>query len=232
MSKKIRVNINLDNNHSLVDFPVYIYSGSTTGNTTNLVYADVTESPVVFEIDDDVLSFGLRLVSDGCLDQIMLIDSPRVDCEICADFVEYFGNGQPTPEPTSSNPTFRIKGSITPEMGNLDVNLWYRINNGSWVMMGSTQTLLECNNFNLFGELEFNNDINLTDTVYIQVRSTDGLLVYRIRGGLNNTTVCEDGGASVYTMSFYHGGSVSQSGIDLKTRVIDPALADKVQLHP
>jgi hypothetical protein len=99
MSKLIRVNINLDNSHSLTDFPVDIYSGTTTGNATNLVYAGVTTSPVTFTVDDSIIEFGLKLVSTGCLDQVLLIESPSVDCEICADFVEFF-NPAPTPQPT------------------------------------------------------------------------------------------------------------------------------------
>ena len=103
MSKLIRVNINLDNSHSLTDFPVDIYSGTTTGNTTNLVYAGVTTSPVTFTVDDSIMEFGLKLVSTGCLDQVLLIESPSVDCEICADFVEFF---DPVPTPnTTAQPT-------------------------------------------------------------------------------------------------------------------------------
>jgi hypothetical protein len=101
MSKLIRVNINLDNSHSLTDFPVDIYSGTTTGNATNLVYAGVTTSPVTFTVDDSIIEFGLKLVSAGCLDQVLLIESPSVDCEICADFVEFF-NPAPTPQTTQT----------------------------------------------------------------------------------------------------------------------------------
>ena len=101
MSKLIRVNINLDNSHSLTDFPVDIYSGTTTGNTTNLVYAGVTTSPVTFTVDDSIIEFGLKLVSTGCLDQVLLIESPSVDCEICADFVEFF-DPVPTPQTTQT----------------------------------------------------------------------------------------------------------------------------------
>ena len=101
MSKLIRVNINLDNSHSLTDFPVDIYSGTTTGNATNLVYAGVTTSPVTFTVDDSIIEFGLKLVSTGCLDQVLLIKSPSVDCEICADFVEFF-NPAPTPQTTQT----------------------------------------------------------------------------------------------------------------------------------
>ena len=101
MSKLIRVNINLDNSHSLTDFPVDIYSGTTTGNTTNLVYAGVTTSPVTFTVDDSIMEFGLKLVSTGCLDQVLLIESPSVDCEICADFVEFF-DPAPTPQTTQT----------------------------------------------------------------------------------------------------------------------------------
>ena len=97
MSKLIRVNINLDNSHSLTDFPVDIYSGTTTGNATNLVYGGVTTSPVTFTVDDSIMDFGLKLVSTGCLDQVLLIESPSLDCEICADFVEYY---DPVPSPT------------------------------------------------------------------------------------------------------------------------------------
>lgn len=102
MSKLIRVNINLDNSHSLTDFPVDIYSGTTTGNTTNLVYMGVTTSPVTFTVDDSIMEFGLKLVSTGCLDQVLLIESPSVDCEICADFVEFFDPAQPTPTPSTT----------------------------------------------------------------------------------------------------------------------------------
>ena len=89
MSKLIRVNVNLDNSHSLTDFPVDIYSGTTTGNTTNLILSNVTTSPVTFTVDDNINEFGLKLVSTGCLDQVLLIESPSVNCDMCADFVEY-----------------------------------------------------------------------------------------------------------------------------------------------
>ena len=121
MSKLIRVNINLDNSHSLTDFPVDIYSGTTTGNTTNLVYAGVTTSPVTFTVDDSIMEFGLKLVSTGCLDQVLLIESPSVDCEICADFVEFFDpvptpdeTPQPTPNATTQ-PTPLPTNGATPQ---------------------------------------------------------------------------------------------------------------------
>ena len=57
MSKLIRVNINLDNSHSLTDFPVDIYSGTTTTNATNLVISNVTTSPIDLTVDDELLTF-------------------------------------------------------------------------------------------------------------------------------------------------------------------------------
>jgi len=99
MSKLIRVNINLDNSHSLTDFPVDIYSGTTTTNATNLVISNVTTSPIDLTVDDELLTFGLKLVSTGCLDQVLLIESPRVDCEMCADFVEQI---ETTPQTTQT----------------------------------------------------------------------------------------------------------------------------------
>ena len=114
MSKLIRVNINLDNSHSLNDFPVDIYSGTTTGNTTNLILSNVTTSPVTFTVDDNINEFGLKLVSTGCLDQVLLIESPSVDCDMCADFVEYF-NPSATPNPTDgSTPAPTPNPSATP----------------------------------------------------------------------------------------------------------------------
>jgi len=116
MSKLIRVNINLDNSHSLNDFPVDIYSGTTTGNTTNLILSNVTTSPVTFTVDDNINEFGLKLVSTGCLDQVLLIESPSVDCDMCADFVEYF-NPSATPNPTDgSTPAPTPNPSATPNV--------------------------------------------------------------------------------------------------------------------
>lgn len=109
MSKLIRISLGVDPNHSLTDFPVNIYTGSTSGDTTNwsftetpvLTFPMVTSSPFEFYIDDELLQFGLRLESGGCNNQDILVDSPRVDCDMCGNFEEYN-----PPQPTSTpNPT-------------------------------------------------------------------------------------------------------------------------------
>lgn len=109
MSKLIRISLGVDPNHNLTDFPVNIYTGSTSGDTTNwgftetpvLTFPMVTSSPFEFYIDDELLQFGLRLESGGCNNQDILVDSPRVDCDMCGNFEEYN-----PPQPTSTpNPT-------------------------------------------------------------------------------------------------------------------------------
>ena len=40
MARKVRIDLSLDNTHSLSDFPVSLYSGTTSGTTTELVYAN------------------------------------------------------------------------------------------------------------------------------------------------------------------------------------------------
>ena len=110
MSKLIRLSLGVDVDHNLIDFPINVYTGTTSGDTTNwsftetpiLTFESVTTSPIEFYVEDELLSFGLRLEGQGCHLQDLFIESPRVDCEICGDFVEYYPP-QPTPNPTPSS---------------------------------------------------------------------------------------------------------------------------------
>ena len=123
MSKLIRIGLGTDPNHSLEDFPVNVYTGTTSGDTSNwgfteepvLTFPMVTSSPLEFFIEDELLSFGVRLESGGCHPQDLFVESPRVDCDLCVSFIEYepvdcdmegdFNEYyQPTPSP-SQNPT-------------------------------------------------------------------------------------------------------------------------------
>jgi hypothetical protein len=102
MSRKVRVNFSLDNNHSLDDFPINLYSGLTSGDTTNLIYANIVSNDVPFdlEFEDSDLNVNdgsitphhpycyLRINSDGCYDEIILLEVPRVECHMCATFIE------------------------------------------------------------------------------------------------------------------------------------------------
>lgn len=86
----------VDGDHNLSDFPVNVYTGTTTGDTTNwgftetpvLSYVELTSSPLEFWVDDEILSFGIRIEVDGCNSHDIFVESPRVDCEMCAHFVE------------------------------------------------------------------------------------------------------------------------------------------------
>jgi len=102
MSRKVRVDFSLYNNHSLDNFPIDLYSGLTSGDTTNLIYSNISSTDVPFdlEFEDSVLNVNdgtndphhpycyLRINSEGCYDKIILLEVPRVDCEMCAIFVE------------------------------------------------------------------------------------------------------------------------------------------------
>lgn len=126
MARKVRIDLSLDNTHSLSDFPISIYSGTTSGTTTELVYANITSGPVEFEVEDSDLNIVngehpflfVRFSSDGCHDEIVKVPVPRVDCEMCVSFVPY---GQPptaTPNPTNEptpNPTASPTPSETPD---------------------------------------------------------------------------------------------------------------------
>ena len=118
MSRKVRVNFSLDNNHSLNDFPIDLYSGLTSGDTTNLVYANIVEQDVPFDLEfedsDLVINTNLsdpqhpycflRISSEGCYDQTIKLEVPRVDCEMCLQVAEIVPP-TPTPQPTSIPPT-------------------------------------------------------------------------------------------------------------------------------
>ena len=111
MGRIVSVNISLDNSHSLDDFPVDLYSGLTSGDTTNLVFANIVSEDIPFNLqfeDSDINISSdpnnpftpylyLRISSDGCYDEIIKLEVPRVDCEICVDFQEII------PEPTPTN---------------------------------------------------------------------------------------------------------------------------------
>ena len=126
MSKLIRISLGVDVDHNLIDFPINIYTGTTSGDTTNwgftetpvLTFESVTTSPLEFYVEDELLSFGLRLEGQGCHLQDLFVESPRVDCEICGDFVEYLppqpsATPNPTPPPTP-NPTATPEGTPNP----------------------------------------------------------------------------------------------------------------------
>ena len=122
MGRIVRLNISLDNSHSLDDFPVDLYSGLTSGDTTNLVYAHIvsTDIPLNLTFEDSDLNISndpnnpfvphcyMRISSDGCYDEIIKLEIPRVDCEMCVDFQEIIPEPTPTsipPTPTSIPPT-------------------------------------------------------------------------------------------------------------------------------
>ena len=136
MSRKVRVNFSLDNNHSLNDFPIDLYSGLTSGDTTNLVYTNIVEQDVPFDLEfediDLVINTNLsdpqhpycflRISSEGCYDQTIKLEVPRVDCEMClqvAEIIPPTPTPQPTPFPTptpqpTSNPTATPNSTPTP----------------------------------------------------------------------------------------------------------------------
>jgi hypothetical protein len=122
MGRIVRLNISLDNSHSLDDFPVDLYSGLTSGDTTNLVYANIvsTDIPLDLMFEDSDLNVSndpnnpfaphcyMRISSDGCYDEIIKLEVPKVDCEMCVDFQEIIPEPTPTsipPTPTSIPPT-------------------------------------------------------------------------------------------------------------------------------
>ena len=122
MGRIVRLNISLDNSHSLDDFPVDLYSGLTSVDTTNLVYANIVSEDIPLDLmfEDSDLNISndpnnpfvphcyMRISSDGCYDEIIKLEVPRVDCEICVDFQEIIPEPTPTsipPTPTSIPPT-------------------------------------------------------------------------------------------------------------------------------
>ena len=126
MARKVRIDLSLDNTHSLSDFPVDLYSGTTSGTTTELVFANITEGPVVLEVEDSVLNivngehpfFYVRFSSEGCHDEIVKVQVPRVDCTLCVSFIPY--GFTPTPNPTETplptpEPTPNPTNQPTPE---------------------------------------------------------------------------------------------------------------------
>ena len=80
MGRIVRLNISLDNSHSLDDFPVDLYSGLTSGDTTNLVYANIVSEDIPLDLmfEDSDLNISndpnnpfvphcyMRISSDGC----------------------------------------------------------------------------------------------------------------------------------------------------------------------
>jgi hypothetical protein len=133
MGRLVRLNISLDNSHSLDDFPVDLYSGLTSGDTTNLVYANIVSEDIPLDLmfEDSDLNISndpnnpfvphcyMRISSDGCYDEIIKLEVPRVDCEICVDFQEIIPEPTPTPTPTPTNtPTPTPTNSPTPTPAN------------------------------------------------------------------------------------------------------------------
>jgi len=115
MGRKVKVNFSLDNSHSLDDFSVDLYSGLTMGDVNSLVYANIVEDDIPFDLEfedsDLIVSTDpgnphhpycyVRMSSNGCHDVVIKLEVPRVDCEICARFIEFI---EPTPTP-SATPT-------------------------------------------------------------------------------------------------------------------------------
>ena len=128
--RKVRVNFSLDNSHSLDDFPIDLYSGLTINDVNDLVFANIVEEDIPFdlEFEDSDLNVNtdpnnprhpycyLRISSEGCYDEIILLEVPRVDCEMCVDIVENLPIfPTPTISPTPTNtPTPTISPTPTP----------------------------------------------------------------------------------------------------------------------
>lgn len=127
MGRKVRVNFSLDNNHSLDDFSVDLYSGLTINNVNDLVYANIVESDIPFDLEFEDADLNLstdpanphhpycyiRISSVGCHDEIILLEVPRVDCEMCVEFQEE-NFATPTPIPPTSTPVPPTSTPIPP----------------------------------------------------------------------------------------------------------------------
>lgn len=184
MSRKVRVNFSLDNNHSLNDFPIDLYSGLTSGDTTNLVYTNIVEQDVPFDLEfedsDLVINTNLsdphhpycflRISSEGCYDQTIKLEVPRVDCEMCLQVAEIAPptptpfptpTPQPTPNPTATPGPTPTPTPIPVELDeDTEINIFFD-NSGS---MGSTYSpLVQMQSTILQNCLLpfYNNDVNL-----------------------------------------------------------------------
>ena len=110
MARKVVITLSLDNNHDLNDFPIDIYTGLTSGDTSQIVFSGVTQSSIELEVEDADINvvnneapyFYVRLSSSGCHDEIIKVHSPRVDCTMCVVFEQY-GSPTSTPNPTPTN---------------------------------------------------------------------------------------------------------------------------------
>lgn len=110
MARQVVLNLGVDTGHTMNDFPIDIYTGTTTGGTMSLIQSGYTGSTLDLSFIDTTLSvevgrhpyFALKMVCDGCYDILTEVEVPRVDCEICAEFVEYIPPS-PTPAVTPTN---------------------------------------------------------------------------------------------------------------------------------
>jgi len=111
MGRIVRLNISLDNSHSLDDFPVDLYSGLTSGDTTNLVYANIVSEDIPLDLmfEDSDLNISndpnnpfvphcyMRISSDGCYDEIIKL-------EVTPTSIPPTATEGPTPTPTPTLP--------------------------------------------------------------------------------------------------------------------------------
>ena len=229
MGRKVRVNFSLDNSHSLDDFSVDLYSGLTMGDVNSLVYANIVEDDIPFDLEfedsDLIVSTDpgnphhpycyVRMSSNGCHDLVVKLEVPRVDCEICAKFVELVepeptSTPQPTPNPTATPGPTPTPTPIPVELDeDTEINIFFD-NSGS---MGSTYNpLVQMQSTILQNCLLpfYNNDVNLYNQK-VRVISVGGSSSYGNERSIKWISTQPTGNNNVINLAFADESNVYEA---------------------
>jgi hypothetical protein len=134
----------------------------------------------------------------------------------------------PTVTPTLVDNEFGIYASIDSSYGPVDGTIWYAVGQSfdptqpsplgyTWTQLGGLNNIPQCDGEILFGSVQ----LNVGDTLYVQVRDDSTTLIYNAYMGILpfNDPCVSTPTPPVYTNNFYYGGGTP---VDLKVKIKSP----------
>jgi hypothetical protein len=134
----------------------------------------------------------------------------------------------PTLTPTLENNEFKIYAAIDSSYGPVDGTIWYAVGQSfdptqpsplgyTWTQLGGLNNIPQCSGDVLFGSVQ----LNVGDTLYVQVRDDSTTLIYNAYMGILpfGDPCISAPTPPYYTNNFYYGGPTP---VDLKVKIKSP----------